>query len=182
MGFTLETERLRLRELERDDADKLSLVLSDPESMRYYPNPFTNERVRQWIDWNIDNYQRHGYGLWAVILKEGGELIGDCGITLQEIEGEYMPEIGYHIRKEYCGRGYATEAAKAALRYAFGLDRVTTVVSYMRHDNLPSRRVAEKNGMRFVKYFEKEMSGETVREALYMVERIPPKGPALIGE
>ncbi|MCD1653754.1 GNAT family N-acetyltransferase [Treponema zuelzerae] len=142
-GRIIETERLYLRELKFEDAERLALVLSDPAAMRFYPAPFSRDKVEQWIGWNIDNYARYGFGLWAVALQTNDVLIGDCGITMQEIEGELVPEIGYHIIGEYCGKGYASEAAKACISFAFekrGFDRV---VSYMKEDNGPSRRVAE---------------------------------------
>ena len=65
-----------------------------------------------------------GFGLWAVILKEGNEFIGDCGITMQEVEGQSLPEIGYHIIKEYCRRGYASEAANACIDFAFTVKKM----------------------------------------------------------
>ena len=96
---------------------------------------------------NIDRYQREGHGLWAMVLKESGELIGDCGCTLQEVDGAYHVEIGYHVRRDLWGGGYATEAAQACTQYAFttlGFDRV---ISLIRPENLQSIRVAEKNGL-----------------------------------
>jgi len=171
MNAVLETSRLLLRELTLDDAEKLSLVLSDPISMRYYPEAFSTEKVRRWILWNVDNYRAHGFGLWAVILKEENELIGDCGITLQNIEGELVPEIGYHIRNTYCGKGYASEAAKACIDFAFGTAGYDAVYSYMKEDNISSRRVAEKIGMTFVRCFQKIIDGHTITEALYMIEK-----------
>ncbi|HNY21327.1 MAG TPA: GNAT family N-acetyltransferase [Treponemataceae bacterium] len=171
MKAVIETSRLLLRELTFGDADALALALSDPVSMRYYPAPFSAEKVRQWIQWNVDNYRAHGFGLWAVILKESGELIGDCGITLQDIEGKRLPEIGYHIRREYCGKGFATEAARACIDFAFDKTVYGAVYSYMKDDNLPSRRVAEKAGMRFVRGFQKEIDGHVVNEVLYTIEK-----------
>ena len=106
-NYIIETERLKLRELTLDDTDKLALVLSDPQSMRFYPHPFSREEVEHWIKWNIDNYKKYGFGLWAVIEKESGEFIGDCGITMQQVEDDLFHEIGYHLRKEYRGRGVA---------------------------------------------------------------------------
>ena len=113
-----ETERLFFREMTLEDVDTLALVMSDPESMKFYPHPFSREEVENWIKWNIDNYQKYGFGLWAVCLKESGEMIGDCGITMQQVENDLFPEIGYHLRKEFRGMGYATEAAKACARFA----------------------------------------------------------------
>jgi RimJ/RimL family protein N-acetyltransferase len=161
-----------MRELRQEDADALSRVLSDPESMKYYPHPFSREEVRNWIDWNLGNYRDCGFGLWAVELKSTGEFLGDCGITLQDIEGSRYPEIGYHFLKEYRGKGYATEAAKACVDYAFNELEFDRVYSYMKSDNLPSRRVAERNGMAFQRVFEKVVHGKKVEdEVLYMIER-----------
>lgn len=83
------------------DTYDLSKVLSDPESMQYYPEPFNQEKVKHWINWNRDNYKKYSHGLWAVILKDGDRFIGDCGITMQMIEEEMVSEIGFHIIKEY---------------------------------------------------------------------------------
>ena len=66
-----------------------------------YSAPFDEERTRGWITWNLKNYEKYGFGLWAVVLKETGEFIGDCGISIQNIDGEMLPEIGYHIHKMY---------------------------------------------------------------------------------
>lgn len=171
MNIVIETNRLLLQELTLEDSDKLSLVLTDPVSMKYYPRPFTSEEVKNWILWNIENYKKYGFGLWAVILKDGNEFIGDCGITMQEVEEQSYPEIGYHIIKEYWRKGYASEAAKACIDFAFTAKKMETVISYMKADNIPSRGVAEKNGMHFVKYFDKVVRGENVKEALYMITK-----------
>lgn len=100
------------------DADDLKKVLSDKNSMKYYQKPFSRQKVIDWIEWNINNYQIFGHGLWVVVLKPEMIVIGDCGITLQEIDGEMLPELGYHIQGQYCNKGYASEAAKACIQYA----------------------------------------------------------------
>ena len=124
----IETERLYLRELTIEDTHDLSKVLSDPE---------------------------YGHGLWAVIRKEDERFIGDCGITMQTIENETVPEIGFHIMKEFCNKGYATEAANACIKYAFSVVGYPKVYVYAALTNLPSRRVAEKMGMHVYKEFQK---------------------------
>lgn len=96
----IETERLLLREFRLDDFDALYQILSDPETMQHYPKPFDRERTKRWIEWNLENYQKYGFRLWAVTLKETNEFIGNCGITMQNIDGESLPEIGYHINKK----------------------------------------------------------------------------------
>jgi RimJ/RimL family protein N-acetyltransferase len=145
-----ETERLVLREFTIHDLENLHRILSDPESMKHYPGPFTHEKSKQWIEWNLDNYRTYGFGLWAVILKESGLFIGDCGISMQKINGNLEPEIGYHIDKAYTGKGYATEAAQACRDYAFDVLKLKKVYSYMKYTNIASQKVAEKNGMKLV--------------------------------
>jgi predicted acetyltransferase len=168
MTYILETERLKLRELTLADTEKLSLVLSDVESMKFYPHPFSREEVENWIKWNIDNYKKYGFGLWAVIEKDSDEFIGDCGITMQQVEDDLFPEIGYHLRKEFRGKGYATEAARACSDFAKSRG-IKQIISYMKSDNLPSRHVAERNGMTYVKSFTKTVMGKVVEdEVLYM--------------
>ena len=103
----LETDRLILREYVEEDFDALFEILSDTETMQHYPAPFDEDKTRNWINWNLDNYKKYGFGLWAVVLKETGEFIGDCGITIQDIDGEKLPEIGYHIHKMHWRKGFA---------------------------------------------------------------------------
>ena len=91
----LETDRLILRKYVEEDFDALFEIVSDIETMQHYPAPFDEDKTRNWIIWNLDNYKKYGFGLWAVVLKETGEFIGDCGITIQDIDGEMLPEIGY---------------------------------------------------------------------------------------
>lgn len=137
-----------------DDFDDLYEILSDFETMKHYPKPFDKEMVVHWIEWNIENYNVFGFGLWAVILKENGKLIGDCGITMQNIDGKIKPEIGYHINKKYQNNGFATEAARKCKDYIFENTPFNTLYSYMKHTNKSSAAVAIKNGMKFVYEFD----------------------------
>ena len=82
MSIVLETERLFLREFDRNDYAALYKVLSDSDIMRHYPYTFDEARVRDWIERNMNRCREDGFGLWAVCLKETGEMIGDCGITM----------------------------------------------------------------------------------------------------
>jgi RimJ/RimL family protein N-acetyltransferase len=83
---TLETPRLILREFSADDVDSLGEVLSDPETMRFYPAPLDRAGVEEWIARNCRRYAKDGHGLWAMLLKTSGELIGDCGLTVQPVD------------------------------------------------------------------------------------------------
>lgn len=155
MNKILETDRLSLRELTLEDTAKLSKVLSDPESMQYYPAPFNKDKVEQWVHWNITNYKKYNHGLWVVTLKDGDQFIGDCGITMQNIDGEIVPEIGFHIIKNHWNKGYATEAAKACRNYAFNEMNYPRIFSYTTLENKPSQKVAPKIGMHQYKTFVK---------------------------
>lgn len=149
-----ETNRLLLREVNQGDFDAWFEILSDAETMQHYPAPFDAEKVQRWIQWNLDNYVQHGFGLWAVILKETGEFIGDCGITLQNIHGRMLPEIGYHIHKNHQRRGYASEAAEKCMALAFEKWNFPAIYSYMKYTNAASYGVALKNGMKFIEEYD----------------------------
>lgn len=150
----LETDRLILRELTMDDFNDLFEILSDEETMKHYPKPFDEEKVRGWIQWNICNYETFGFGLWAVVLKENNKMIGDCGITMQNIDGEIKPEIGYHINKKYQRQGYATEAAIRCRDFAFENTPFNMIYSYMKYTNVGSYSVALNNGMKLIREYE----------------------------
>jgi [ribosomal protein S5]-alanine N-acetyltransferase len=143
----LQTERLSLREFELEDTDALVAILSDPDTMRYYPVSFDHAAVVDWIHRNRTRYTNDGYGLWAMILRSTSALIGDCGLVRQIVDGVDELEIGYHVRRDLWNRGYASEAAQACRDYAFGRFKVGRLISLIRPENLASRRVAEKNGM-----------------------------------
>lgn len=151
MKIVIQTPRLILREFLPRDADALAQVISDAETMRFYSAPFDRAGVEAWIARNIRRYERDGHGLWAIDLKETAEMIGDCGITLQEVDGEPLPEIGYHLRRDMWGQGFATEAARACRDYGFDSLKAEFLISLIRPENVPSRRVAERNGMKIWK-------------------------------
>ena len=151
--MTIETPRLLLRPYTMEDFDTLYEILSDPETMAHYPAPFTAEKTRSWITWNLDNYQKYGFGLLVVTLKSTGEFIGDCGITLQNIDGEILPEIGYHIHERFQRQGYAKEAARAVRDWAFQNTDYDILYSYMKYTNIGSYSTALANGMKKVKEY-----------------------------
>ena len=147
MAFRLETERLVLRPYELDDLDDLAPILGDPETMQYYPAPFTREKSQEWIEANLERYASDGFGLWAIESKDTGEFLGNCGPVRRLVDGEREVEVGWHVKRSHWRRGIATEAARACCAYAFeelGLDRL---ISLIRVVNVPSRGVAENLGM-----------------------------------
>ena len=159
--MVMETERLILRELTEDDFPALYRVLADSDIMQHYPYTFDEARVRNWIVRNRERYQIFGFGLWAVCLKETGELIGDCGLTMQLINGQIKPEIGYHIRADQQRKGYAREAAIAVRDWTFRHTPFHIVYSYMKHTNVPSCKTAVSYGCKKVDEFVDDVNGIT---------------------
>lgn len=156
VGIPMETQRLTLREMTTTDYDALYAVLADSDIMQHYPYTFDEARVQRWIATNQARYRECGFGLWAVCLKETGEMIGDCGLTLQIINGRPRPELGYHIAKAHQRQGYAKEASRACLGWAFTHTTFGMVYSYMKKDNLPSIATARANGMRLMEEYTDE--------------------------
>src|SRR3954471_19940497 len=129
-----------------DDLDALTAVLGAPDPVRPRRRIRTRADAERWIAWNRRNYAEHGFGLWAVETHDG-RFVGDCGLTMQDVEGELHLEVGYHVALDLRGRGLATEAA-AAVRQAAADAGERHLVAIIRPDNLPSQRVAQKVGLR----------------------------------
>ncbi|HYX53192.1 MAG TPA: GNAT family N-acetyltransferase [Candidatus Limnocylindrales bacterium] len=146
-SVVLTTERLILREFELADSEALMQVLGDPVAMQYYPAPFPRREVDEWIWRNRARYRDSGFGIWAMALHGSGELIGDCGCFVRDLEGDYECEMGWHVRRDLWNRGYATEAARHCIEYAFWKLGMPRIIAMVRPENLSSCRVAEKNGM-----------------------------------
>ena len=143
----LETKRLYLRALQQSDFDSLCKILQDEKTMYAYEGAFTDEEVQAWLDRQIIRYEKYNFGLWAVILKETEELIGQCGLTMQPWKDEEVLEIGYLFERQYWHNGFATEAAISCKQYAFERLRTDEVCSIIRDSNVASQNVALRNGM-----------------------------------
>jgi RimJ/RimL family protein N-acetyltransferase len=138
--------RLRFRPVTAQDADNLLLIFGDPVAMEFWPATKTREEIVKSIQWIQQGYREHGHGLWAVELKETGEFVGRVGLIHQK-EGI---EVAYSLVPRHWHRGYATEAARACRDWAFEHLECDRVISLVHTRNLPSCRVAERNGMRIV--------------------------------
>jgi len=168
MKIILETKRLILREMVDADFDALKKVISDPENMKYYSAPYDDNGVIRWINWCKDCYRKYGFGLWAVVLKESGEMIGDAGISMQMIDDEWKPEIGYHLRKDYHRLGIGKEMTQAVRDYFFHNFDYNEVYSYMDIDNIPSYKTAEANGMTYLHIY---VTNKGERYRVYRITR-----------
>lgn len=171
MKMILETERMYLREMEQSDFHDLCKILQDGETMYAYEGAFTDEETQQWLDRQVERYRQYGFGLWAAVLKETEELIGQCGLTMQPWKEEQVLEIGYLFRRDCWHRGYATEAAKACKRYAFEVLGAKEVCSIIRDTNTASQRVAIRNGMTVMDSWTKHYRGVEMPHNRYVVTR-----------
>lgn len=167
----LETERLYLRELTEADLDALREILQDEETMYAYEGAFSDGEVREWLDRQISRYQQRNFGLWAVILKENQKLIGQCGLTMQPWKGSEVLEIGYLFNRAYWHRGFATEAAEGCKKYAFERLQAPEVCSIIRDTNIPSQKVALRNGMKKADAWIKHYKGVDMPHDRYVIFR-----------
>ncbi len=146
MTWHLETDRLVVRPMALDDLDAFARVVDDPISMRFYPRPFDRQMARAWIERALERYERDGYGLLAVIEKATGELIGDVGPHLQETGHGPHVELGWHIRRDRQGLGFASEAGAVCRDEVWRVLAVDHLISIIRPENVPSWSVARNLG------------------------------------
>lgn len=166
----METERLLLREMTQSDYTDLCKILQDEDVMYAYEGAFSDEEAQEWLDRQISRYKEYGFGLYAVILKKTCDMIGQCGLTIQEFNGKRMLEIGYLFQKSYWHKGYAIEAAKACKEYAFTVLKADEVFSIIRDTNIASQKVAKRNGMVHTDTFIKHYRGVDMPHYIFSVK------------
>jgi ribosomal-protein-alanine N-acetyltransferase len=145
-----ETDRLILRELTPDDAEALYHIYHEPDVLKYFSRrpPDSIEAERAGIERHMGHYDRHGFGLWATILRESGELIGRCGLICQQVDGIEDVEVGYLLSPRFWGRGLASEAARASRDFGFRVAGCPRLISIINTQNIASKRVAAAIGMK----------------------------------
>lgn len=144
-----ETERLLIRPLVRSDDLQWQEFIMDEVATKYFPDDWKlkPEKSREWIDFQLKRYSDKRYGLQALIDKKTDEFIGQCGLLSQTIAERNELEIGYHLISRFWGNGYATEAAKEFKKLAFENKLTDSLISIIDLENIPSQKVAERNGM-----------------------------------
>jgi RimJ/RimL family protein N-acetyltransferase len=139
------TNRLRFRRMKMSDLDDVTAMLVDFDPMRGDRPPSTRDDAVRWIEWQQRNYVEHDFGLW-VLETHDGDFVGDCGLTVQDVEGAPHVEVGYHLLSDKRRLGYATEAARA-VRDCAAANGVEHLVALIRPENTPSQGVARNLGM-----------------------------------
>ena len=168
----IETPRLTLREMTAQDLPALRAILQDAETMEAYEGRFSEAEVRDWLDRMRERYRTDGFGLWAALSRETGEMIGQCGLTRQRILGADVIEVGYLFNRNHWHRGYATEAASACRDYAFDTLGAERVFAQVRDTNIASMNVAIRLGMTVRERFEKHYRGVLMPHLAFAVDRV----------
>ncbi len=146
-----ETARLILRVFEKRDLNALSAINQDPDVMKYFPGLESLQQTHDAIFRIIEHHKSFGYSFYAVELRSTHEMIGFVGLKYTNFEAHFTPavEIGWRISSAHWNKGYATEAAKAVIHYAFTILNMSEIVSFTVESNLASRRIMEKIGMNY---------------------------------
>ncbi len=143
----IRTERLFLRELRDDDYPSLSAILQDEDVMYAYGGAFSEEETEAWLERQMLRYRQYGFGLWGLVRKTDGEMVGQCGLTMQRWKNEEVLEVGYLLRHADWHKGYATEAVRGCISYAYDVIGASEVSAIIRDSNTASIRVAQRCGM-----------------------------------
>ena len=147
-SILIETDRMCLRHITREDGDSLFDLFADPVAMRYFPGTKTREETAIWIDTILTRYQTDGYGFYACVSKDTPDFLGYCGPLLQrDVHGRDEIEIGYGLLQKHWHNGYATEAARACMNYAYSCLGAKRIISLIRPENKASIRVAQRNNL-----------------------------------
>ncbi|PZD71820.1 hypothetical protein C1752_04497 [Acaryochloris thomasi RCC1774] len=146
----LETQRLVLRELRKEDVQDLAPILADPKVMTFSPTGVVSiSQTQEKVESFIACYREFGFGKWAVLLKDHQKLIGYYGLAVKQIDGNNEKELGYRLDSELWGQGLATEGASAAIQYGFEQFKLPYILGIVERENTASIRVLEKIGMRY---------------------------------
>lgn len=151
----LETKRLQLRDWKEADIEPFSQLNADKKVMEYFPNTLSNDQTIMFYKTILSEFHECGFGLYAVEVKANKEFIGFIGFHRADFEADFTPciEIGWRLKKEAWGNGYATEGAAACLHYGFNKLGLGNIYSFTAEMNKPSQNVMKKIGMNFIKTF-----------------------------
>jgi [ribosomal protein S5]-alanine N-acetyltransferase len=151
----VKTERLTFRKLKAEDLESWMDFFNSPDALQFLPFKLHSKRAcAEWLERQALRYKQSKSGLCALLEKNSGKMIGQCGLLIQEINGETEIEIGYHLIPAFWKKGFATEAALAARDYAFNNDLADSLISIIHIHNINSQKVAEKIGMKREKQIE----------------------------
>ena len=148
--FHSKSDRLDIRPLVQADWKDWIHFMNDDVAIKYFPAFRVEEaekNAKNWINKQLDRYRNGQFGMLALIDRQSGEFVGQCGLLTQEVDGVLELEIGYSLIRKHWGKGYATEAAQFLKQWVFKQGITKTIISIIKTDNEDSKGVALKNGM-----------------------------------
>ncbi len=156
MDCIFESERLCFRLWNENDKKIFGDMNADPAVMKYFPKVLNEEESGRFYEIIRDGLNKNKYGLWAVELKTGGRFIGFIGFNNTTFKSDFTPciEIGWRLKKEFWGRGYASEGGKAALEYGINKLGFEEVYSFTSKINGRSEKVMRRIGMIKIGFFQ----------------------------
>lgn len=170
--YKIISERLNFREMTEDDFDLIYSILKNKEIMYAWEHGFSENETLKWIEKNKIRYKNDGYSYFFVTEKKTGNFIGLIGPLIENIDGKNYTGIAYILDKKYWKLGYATEAVKACIKYSFEILKVNRVIAEIRPENIASRRVAERVGMKIEGEFIKNYNGKDMLHLIYSILKV----------
>jgi [ribosomal protein S5]-alanine N-acetyltransferase len=165
----IETKRLILREFQQQDFQELVPILENPQVMKFsLTGALSITKTQEKIQSFITSYQKFGFGKWAVIVKESNQLVGYCGMAVEQIDNKDEVEIGYRLEPRFWGNGLATEAALTVIQYGFDQFKFPYILGIVERENTASARVLKKLGMRY----DRETLFHSIKMDVYRVNRL----------
>ena len=171
MGFVIETNRLFLRELAQTDFADLCEMLQDLDVMYAWEHTFSDIQAQEWLDRQLERYEKSGVGFWAAIEKESGKMVGQIGLIWSDIGNVKVLEPGYILKKAYWHRGFALEGAKACVEYAFNEMGFDKIYLSIRPENISSLKIAEKLGAKVSDKHYMHYNGKDMLHLIYTIEK-----------
>ena len=167
----IETKRQYIMELWDRDLPELSALLQDDQTMSDLGGVFSNTEIHEWLDEQSFYYQNSKYGIWAAMLKRNVKLIGCCGITRENVDGLDVFALAYLYHRDYRHKGYAAEAAKSCIRYAFEVMGFSEILAVVRDTDFPSMNVAIRSGMMARGRIMKQYCGADTPHMVFSIKR-----------
>ncbi|WP_250676001.1 GNAT family N-acetyltransferase [Paraclostridium ghonii] len=170
-NIVLETDRLVFRKISKDDYVVIANMLQDIEVMYAWEKSFSDKEVNLWIEENLKRYENEGYSYFLVVEKASKKTVGVMGPLIENINEEKFIGIGYILNKQFWGKGYATEGARACVEYAFNELNADTVIAQIRTNNTSSKNVAKRLNMKEVDKYIKIYDKKEMEHLIYSIKR-----------
>lgn len=174
-AFVCESERVFLRPYTQADFAALHKIVSDKETMYAWGQGFSKKQSQEWLDKQLAHYQQYGFGIWAIIEKQSGAIIGNAGLNHTEIslkgKTQKIVEIGYLLHRDFWGKGYGSEVARMCVKYGFETLGLEEVYCLIKEDNTASIKVAKRLEMQKVGEYPKPYKGKKISHLVFRLEK-----------